>query len=98
MLRGPPGFCAAVRLRAVFVLPVPLLLQRVRDILRHVVFIVLGKHGVGLEHAGGVERAFCDHTLPFTKQIRKNSLVGNGQPGTAIGNLESDGQVVAVHQ
>src|SRR5258708_23666139 len=89
---------AGIRLGGVIVLPVPLLLQRVRDFLGHVGLVMLGEHGVGLEHAGGVERAFGDHTLPFTEQIRKNSLVGHGHYGAAVGDLERDRQVVAAHQ
>ena len=49
---------------------------------------MLGEHGVGLEHAGGVERAFGDHALPFAEQIGKNSLVGDRQRGAAVGDLE----------
>ena len=97
-LQGCFRFRAAVRLGAVVVLPEPLLLQRVGDILGHVVLVVLGQHSVGLEHTGGVERTLCDHALPFAKQVRKNSLVGNRQGGAAIANLERDGQVVAAHQ
>src|ERR1700716_1716057 len=44
------GFCVVVRLCAVIVFPVPLFLQRIRDILGHVGLVVLGEHGVGLEH------------------------------------------------
>src|SRR4051794_6142063 len=69
----------------VIVLPVALLLQRVGDVLGHVGFIMLGEHGVGLEHAGAIERAFGDHALAFAEQIGENSLVGHRQGGAAVG-------------
>ena len=59
---------------------------------------MFGQHGVGPEHAGGVEDTFGDHALPFAKQIRKNSLVGDRQCGAAVGNPERDSQVIAAHQ
>jgi hypothetical protein len=36
--------------------------------------------------------------LPFAKQVWKNALVGHRQGGAAVGNLESDREVVATHQ
>src|SRR5579872_5762112 len=56
---------------AVLVFPMPLLLQRIGDILGHVIFVVFGKHGIGLEHARGVEPAFRHDALPFSKEVRK---------------------------
>src|ERR1700752_1954216 len=76
----------------------PLLLQCVRDILGHVILVVFSEHRVGLEYTGSIERAFCDHALSFAKQIRKYALVGKGKGGTAVGNLERDGQIVAANQ
>src|ERR1700733_16032819 len=81
--RRSRGFCIT-RLRAVIVFPVTLLLQRVRDILGHIGLVMLGEHGVGPEHAGGVESALGDHALPFAKQIGKNARVGNRQRGAAV--------------
>ena len=85
-------------LGAVIVLPVALLLQGVGDLLRHVGLVMLGQHGVGLEHAGGIERAFGDDALPFAEQVRQNSLVGDRQRGAAVGDAEIDREIVAAHQ
>src|ERR1700689_360038 len=82
--------CLGIRLLAVFVVPEALLLQRVRKVPRHVVLVVLGQHGVGPEHAGGVERALGDDALTFAKQIGENSLVGNRQRGAVVADLEAD--------
>src|SRR5260370_9139287 len=89
---------AGIRLGGVIVLPVPLLLQRVRDFLGHIGLVVLGEHGVGLEHAGRVERAFADHALPFAKQIGPNSLVGARQRRAAVGDQEADRKVISAPQ
>ena len=89
---------SARRLLLVIVLPVALLLQRVGDVLGHIGLVVLGEHGVGLEHAGRVERAFGDHALPFAEQVRENSLIGHRQGRAAIGDLEADREIVAAHQ
>ena len=78
----------STRLGAVVVLPVALLLQRVGDILGHVGLVMLGQHGIGLEHAGGIERAFGDDALPFAEQVGQNSLVGDRQRGAAVGDLK----------
>src|SRR5207248_5333352 len=48
---------AAIRRRAVIVLPVPLLFQRVRYIFGHVGLVVFGKYGIGAKYAGRLERA-----------------------------------------
>src|SRR5436309_12342554 len=56
-----------------FALPVSLLLERVGHLFRHVRFIVLGEHIVGLERAAGLERAFGDNPLPFAEEVREDS-------------------------
>ena len=85
--RGLSGF-GGVRLLAVIVFPVSLLLQGVRDILRHVGLVMLGEHGIGPEHAGGIQRALGDHALPFAKQVRQNALVGHRQRGAPSPTLK----------
>src|SRR5260370_6659273 len=65
---GNRGFCAIIRFGAVIVSPVPLLLQRVRNILGHVGLVMLGEHGIRLENACGTECAFDDPTTPFPQQ------------------------------
>ena len=75
-----------------------LLLQRVGDFLRHVGLVMLGKHGVSLEHTGGIERALGDDALPFAEQIRQDALIGDRQLGAAIRNLERHREIVAALQ
>src|SRR5712671_5239766 len=71
-MRKPPLLLhRAAFLAFVFVLPVPLLLQGIRNFFRHVGFVVLGKHVVGLEDAGAVERPFRYNALPLAEQIRQ---------------------------
>src|SRR3954453_11260403 len=93
---------AAVRrrtfLRTVIILPMTLLLERVRDIPGHVSLIVLREHGVSSEHAGGVQRTLCDYALPFTEQVGKNSLVSHRQSCAAVGDLEANREIVAPYQ
>src|SRR3954451_3414603 len=43
--------------------PAALLLQRVDDLLRHILLVVLGQHRVSLEAAAGLERAFRNNAL-----------------------------------
>src|SRR5258708_17164189 len=86
---------AGIRLGGVIVLPVPLLLQRVRDFLGHIGLVVLGEHGVGLEHAARVERAFGDHALPFAKQIGQISLVENRQGRPPVGDHDTHRTLLA---
>ena len=59
---------------------------------------MLRQHGIGLEHAGGIQRAFGDDALPFAEQVRQNSLVGDRQRGAAVGDAEIDSEIVAAHQ
>ena len=79
----------------VVVLPVPLLLEAVGDLARHVVLVVLGEHAVGLEGAGLVERAFGHHALPFAEQIGQQALIRDRDGVAAVGHREADLQVVA---
>ena len=78
--------------------PVALLLQRVGDFLRHVVLVVLGQHGVGLEPAAGLERAFGDHALPFAEQVRQDALIADRDSAVAVGHLEAHREIVAALQ
>src|SRR5439155_27120469 len=55
-------------------------------------------HGIGPEDAGSVQRAFGDDALPFTEQVRQNSLVGDRHRGAAIGDAEIDREIIAAHQ
>src|ERR1700722_16659557 len=97
-LRRTGSRIAAFGRRAVFFFPEPLLLQGIGDVLGHVVLVMLSKHGVGLEHAGSIERTFRDDALPFPKKVRQNSLVGNRQGGAAVADLEPDHQIVTAYE
>ena len=98
MPRGGRSRGRGAGLGAVIVLPVSLLLQGVGDILGHIGLVMLGQHSVGPEDAGGIQRAFGDDALPFTEQVRQNSLVGDRQRGAAVGDAEIDREIVAAHQ
>jgi len=73
---------------------VALLLKAVGDFLGHVILVVLGKHGVGIEDAGRIERALGHYALPFPEQIRQETLVSDGDRMIAVGELEMDLQII----
>src|ERR671913_180583 len=64
--------------RLLLALPVTLLLEGVGDLAWHVGLVVLGKHRVGLEHAGPVEHAFGEHALPGSEEGKPALLAGHG--------------------
>ena len=78
--------------------PVALLLQRVDHLLRHVFFVVLGQHGIGLEPAAGLERALRDHALPFAEQVRQDALIADRDGAVAVGHFEAHRKLVAALQ
>ena len=86
------------RPRAVIVLPMPRLFQRVGDLLRHVGLIVFGEDRVGGEQSGTVQRAFGDDALPFPEQVGQHALIGDRYLAVAVGDVETDFQIVAAHQ
>src|SRR5689334_9345271 len=55
-------------------LPMPALLQRVDDLARHVVLVVLGQHARCGEDAVGTQLSFRDGALPLTEEIRQQAL------------------------
>src|SRR5258707_12494817 len=88
-LRGTAG------LLLVIVLPMALLLERVGDLFRHVGLVVLGEHGVGLEQAVAIERAFRHPALPFAKKVGENTGIGERDRLLAGGPVETDILAVA---
>src|SRR5262249_31729480 len=77
-------------LASVLVPPMPLLLEGIGNLLRHVIFVVLGEHVVGLEHAVAVERAFRHNTLPFAEQVWQDALIGNRNGAVSVRHLEAN--------
>jgi hypothetical protein len=75
-----------------------LLLQGIRNFFRHVAFVVLGKHVVGLEDAGAVERPFCHNTLPLAEQVRQNALISDRYGAVSVRHLEAHRKRIAAGQ
>ena len=67
-----------------------LLLQGIGHFLRHVVFIMLGEHVVGAEHAAPIKRAFRHDTLPFPEQVRQDALIGNRNGLVPVRQVEAN--------
>src|SRR5450631_856465 len=86
------------RVRRRRLLPVALLLQRLDDFPRHVVLVMLGEHGIGLEQAIRLDMALGDDALPLTKQVGHDSPVVDGNILVAVSHLETDLQIVAALQ
>src|SRR5664279_1390289 len=76
-------------------LPVSLLLQGLDNFPRHVILVVLGEHGLGLEGAAGLDMALGDHALPLADQVGHDTLVADRDVLVAVGHLEADLQIVA---
>src|ERR1700737_4720532 len=56
-------------------LPMPALLQRVDDLARHVIFVVLGEHGRCGKDPVGAELALGDDPLSFAEEVRPQTLI-----------------------
>ena len=52
--------------------------ERLRDVRRHVVGIVLGEHAIGFEAAVAVKDAFGHDALSFAEEIGQHARVCNG--------------------
>src|SRR5262245_12419778 len=72
-------------------LPHALLFQGLCDLGWHVGLVVLGKHAIGQEAAGLIERPFGDDTLPFPEKIRQNPGVAHVDATGVIGDGKLDG-------
>ncbi len=66
----------------------PFCLQAVGDFLRHVILVVLGQHGVGLEDAVSRECAFRDDALLLAKQVRQDAGIGHRHRFFLVGDRE----------
>ncbi len=73
----------------------PLLLERVSDLLGHVLLVVLGQHAVSLEHAGAVERTCGHDALAFTEEVWQQALIGDPNGAFAVGHVKTDLEIVA---
>ena len=80
--------CSHLLFRGLAVAPDARLLQRVGDLGRHIVLVVLGEDLAGREHAVLAEHALCDDPLPLTEQIRQNALVADRHLVRPIGQAE----------
>src|SRR5262249_50736910 len=74
-------------------LPVALLLERVGDLARHVIFVVLGENGIRLEDAGAVKRTLGNNPLPFPEQIGQRTRIGDRDVLVAVGHREAHGEI-----
>src|ERR1051325_150545 len=63
---------------------------------RHVVFVVLREHLVGVKDSVGANMSLRDAAFAFLKQVGKNSFVDNRNALGCVSNREADGQTVAV--
>src|SRR5271166_2340555 len=66
------------------------LLQRLDDLTRHVVLVVLGEHRRGGKNAVGAQLSLGDDTLPFAEQIGQQAFIEDGEFRGTIGNAERD--------
>src|SRR3981081_600605 len=76
-------------------LPVSLLFQGFDDFPRHVILVVLGEHGVGLESAAGLDVSFGDDALPFAEQVGHDTLITDRNILVAVGHRKADLKIVA---
>src|ERR1700690_251107 len=93
-----PGSSRALPDRRRGLLPVPLLLQGLDNLARHVILVVLGEHGVGLEQAARLDIALGDDALPLAEQVGHNALEADRNVLVAVGDLKADLQIVAALQ
>src|SRR5581483_5783681 len=77
-------------LRLMLTLPMPLLLQRIGDFLRHVAFVVFREHGVRDENARRVELPFRHHALSFAEEIGQQAAIYHRQIRAAVSHTEAD--------
>ena len=67
----------------------PRLLQRARDLGRHVFLVVLGQHLIGDEGAVGIEPPVRHHAGALAKQIRQHLVVAHRHAVAEIGDHEA---------
>jgi len=66
------------------------LLQRVDDLARHIIFVVLGEHCRRGEDPIRAELAFGNDPLPFAEEIRQQTLIDNREIARAVGDAERE--------
>src|SRR5215217_1094910 len=77
-------------------LPMALLFQGIGNLARHVGLVVAGQHGVGLEHARGVQHAFRHDPLTLAEEVRQDAHVTDWKGAARIHHLERDGLALAL--
>src|ERR1041385_4113062 len=102
MARAPgscrPSLCAALDGHdpgSRSLLPVSLLFQGFDHLARHVILIMPGEHGFGLERAAGLDVSLGDDALPLAEQVGHDAYVADRNVLVAVGHLEADLQIVA---
>src|SRR4051794_35517356 len=98
MAMAPGSLCAALdghKLGRRTLLPVSLLFQGFDHLARHVILIVPGEHGLGPERAARLDMSLGDHALPFAEQIRHDAYVADRNILVAVGDFETNLQIVA---
>jgi len=58
---------------------------------------MLGENGIGIERAAAVQRALGNDALPFPEQIGQHALVAHRELVVAVGDFETDVQIVAAN-
>src|SRR5512146_1126665 len=69
-------------------------LQGIGGFGRHVIFVMLGEHLIGVEHVVGFQLALGNHALPLLEQVGKNALVDHRHGLGRIGDVEAHRQTV----
>src|SRR5699024_7872087 len=77
------------------VLPEALLLERLGDLGRHVVLVVLGEHAVGTENPTRFEFALGHHALALAEEVREDAAIAHRNLLGRIGNGELDIRALA---
>src|SRR5215469_4232830 len=83
---------------AIIIFPMTRALQSVRNLLRHVIFIVLGEDRVRPERAGYIECAFRHDALTFAEKVRQHALIIDRDSVLAVGYLKAHRHIVSAHE
>src|SRR5215467_16232312 len=76
-------------------LPAPTFLQCIDNFTRHVALVVFGENRISGKYTSGLQPAFRNDALPFSKQIRDNPLVADRNIIFTVSHCETDLQIVA---
>src|SRR5262249_55033366 len=91
----PESFFGTPRVFRFTFLPSSAFLQCVHNFSRHISLIVLGKDCIGGKYSTGLEVAFYYNSLPFSKQVRDNTLIAHRNVGLPICHREAHLQIIA---